>query len=57
MEARGLTIEALADMAGLDAETIKRARVDIVRSRRGTLDAIADALGCTIPDLFERPAA
>ena len=54
MQEKGFTYIMLQEVTGLSAQTVTHARSDKIRNcRLYTLEAIADALGVGVKDLFE----
>lgn len=55
MEEKGITLRKMEEASGLSHVTILGARSDerILKCRLETLQAIAQALGCRVKDLFE----
>ena len=56
MEEKGVTYVMLEKATGFSSQTITRARGEMIREcRLSTLEAIANALGVKICDLFDQP--
>lgn len=56
MEEKGVTYAMLEKATGFSSQTITRARGEMIREcRLSTLEAIANALGVKICDLFDQP--
>lgn len=53
--ARGLSQSELADLAGCAQSTISRLEAGDLNAKLGVIVAIADALGASVPELFEKP--
>lgn len=51
-KARGLTLDALGDMIGMDAATVQRAEKMHPSAKLATYRLCADALGVSLADLF-----
>lgn len=56
-KSNGLTIERLAQVAGLSVATVNRLEAGKHEPTVSTLDAIAPALGTTTAELLAEPAA